>query len=54
MEIISNDNQRNNYNIIGNNKDINLIHKQNIRNLQSNDEFNNDNDKKNDHKKNKI
>ena len=51
MQIISDENKGNNYNIIGNNKGINLVHKQNIRNLKSNDEHNNDNDKRNEENK---
>ena len=51
MQIISNENQSNNYNIIGNNKGINLVQKQNIRNLKSNDEHNNYNDKRNEENK---
>ena len=51
LQIISNENQGNDYSIIENNKGINLVHKKNIRNLQSNDEYNNDNDKKNEENK---
>ena len=51
MQIISNENQSNNYNIIENNKGINLVQKQNIRNLKSNDEHNNYNDKRNEENK---